>query len=121
MGSHDLEAELAARLRNAKSNLPGHPDGERIYETAIRPVMVGMREVAAHYAIRALFEPDGDNTRIYCNSAQSEAFHLETREHMRLATGRAQFSSEITYESGRFSFAALHMGDDDVVCRRASS
>jgi len=115
-GGGNLEAELLMRLGKASSNLPDHPDGERVYEKMIRPVMFGMREIAAQYALDALFEPDGNRARIYCNSAQRDAFHLEVRGHTRLATGRAQFRSEITREAAEFSFAALHVGADDLVC-----
>lgn len=35
---------------------------------------------------------------------------------MHLALGRAQFSSQITRESSRLSFAVLHMGDHNFAC-----
>ena len=114
-GDH-LEVEFLDRLRLAKSNLPEHQDGAQVYEKWVRPAMVGMAQVAAHYAISSLFETYRDRTQIYCYDAQREDFLIETEGKIHLAVGRAQFSSQITRESSRLSFAVLLMGDHNVVC-----
>jgi len=104
------------RLRLAKSNLPEHQDGAQIYEKWVKPAMVDMAHVAAHYAINSLFEPFLERTQVYCYDAQRADIHIETEGKMRLAIGRAEFSSRITRESSRLSFAVLHMGDHNFVC-----
>jgi hypothetical protein len=114
-GDH-LEVEFLDRLRLAKSNLPEHEDGAKIYEKWVKPAMIGMAQVAAHYAISSLFESYRDRAQIYCYDAQREDFHIEAEGKMHLAVGRAQFSSQITRESSRLSFAVLHMGDHNFVC-----
>jgi len=114
-GDH-LEAQFLDRLRLAKSNLPEHQDGAQIYEKWVKPAMVDMAHVAAHYAISSLFEPYRERTQIYCYHAQRADTHIETEGKMHLAVGRAEFSSRITRESSRLSFAVLHMGDHNFVC-----
>ena len=111
-----LESQFLDRLQLAKSNLPEHQDGAQIYNKWVKPAMIGMAQVAAHYAISSLFEAYRDRTQIYCYDAQREDFHIEAEGKMRLATGRAQFSSQITRESSQLSFAVLTMGDHNVVC-----
>jgi len=114
-GDH-LEAQFLERLRLAKSNLPEHQDGAQIYEKWVKPAMVDIAHVAAHYAINSLFEPFRERRQVYCYDAQRADIHIETEGKMRLAIGRAEFSSRITRESSRLSFAVLHMGDHNFVC-----
>ena len=45
------------KLSQAKSNIPEHRDGGRIYQKFVQPAFVDLRKVGAHYAIRSLFEP----------------------------------------------------------------
>jgi alpha-amylase/alpha-mannosidase (GH57 family) len=111
-----LESQFLDRLQLAKSNLLEHQDGAQIYNKWVKPAMIGMAQVAAHYAISSLFEAYRDRTQIYCYDAQREDFDIEAEGKMRLATGRAQFSSQITRESSQLSFAVLTMGDHNVVC-----
>jgi alpha-amylase/alpha-mannosidase (GH57 family) len=117
-----LEAQFLDRLRLAKSNLPEHQDGAQIYEKWVKPAMVDMAHVAAHYAINSLFEPYREGTQIYCYDAKRADIHIETEGKMHLEVGHAEFSSRITRESSQLSFAVLHMGDHNLVCgvRQAS-
>jgi alpha-amylase/alpha-mannosidase (GH57 family) len=114
-GNH-LENEFLDRLRAAKSNIPEHQDGAEIYSKWVKPAMIDMMQVAAHYAMSSLFESYREQNQIHCYEAQREDFHVETEGKLRLALGRAKFSSQTTRESSRLSFAALHMGDHNMVC-----
>jgi alpha-amylase/alpha-mannosidase (GH57 family) len=111
----ELEGEFLNRLRNAKSNLAEHGDGARIYEKWVRHARVDIPEVGGHYAISSLFEQYGDNTQVYCYEIDRQDFNLEAEGKMRLAVGRARFSSRITRESSELTFGALHMGDHNLV------
>lgn len=111
-----LEAQFLDHLRFAKSNLPQHQDGAQIYEKWVKPAMVDMAHVAAHYAINSLFEPYREGTQIYCYDAQRADIHIEPEGKMHLEVGHAEFSSRITRESSQLSFAVLHMGDHNFVC-----
>src|SRR5207248_11505179 len=53
----DLELGFLQKLAKAKSNLPTHEDGRKIYQTLIRPSIVDMQRVGSHYAVHGMFEP----------------------------------------------------------------
>jgi alpha-amylase/alpha-mannosidase (GH57 family) len=73
-----LGAQFLEPLRLAKSNLPEHQDSAQIYEKWVKPAMVDMTHVAAHYAISSLFESYREGTQIYCYDAQRTDIHIET-------------------------------------------
>jgi hypothetical protein len=76
--------------------------------------MAGVRDVAAHYAVRSLFESPSENSRVYSFDAKREAFHLEATPQMRMGVGRARFTSRVTQETAQLSFAAVQTGDRDI-------
>ncbi len=110
----NLEGQFVEHLRKAKSNIPENGDGGTIYEKWVRPAVVDMKKLAAHYAISSVFEPYDEHTRIYCYDAYREAYSANTAGKMRLAIGRARLASEITREAANFAFAVLHLGDHNV-------
>ena len=110
----EIESQFLEHLRQAKSNLPEHGDGAQIYEKWVKPASVDIEKLAGHYAISSLFENYGEKTGIYCYDVDREQYSLEAEGKLRLATGRARFSSEITRESASMSFGVLHLGDHNV-------
>jgi len=109
-----LEPAFLSRLAQAKSNLPEHGDGARIYEKFVKPAIVDIPRLAAHYAIRSVFEEYGDSARIYSYNAERSAYRRAEAGKLRLVTGRAKFTSRITSESATFGFGVLHLGDHNV-------
>jgi alpha-amylase/alpha-mannosidase (GH57 family) len=109
-----LEGQFLERLEKAKSNIPDHRDGRNIYEKFVKPAMVNLEKVGAHYAIRSLFEPYAEHDRIYCFAVDREEFKSSEAGKMKLAMGRAQFTSRITGETLLQSFGVLHFGDHNV-------
>jgi alpha-amylase/alpha-mannosidase (GH57 family) len=110
----EIEPQFLEHLRQAKSNLPEHGDGAQIYEKWVKPAAVNIEKLAGHYAISSLFENYGEKTGIYCYDVDREQYSLEAEGKLRLATGRARFSSEVTRESATMSFGVLHLGDHNV-------
>ena len=100
-----IEEEFVQHLAAAKSNLPEHGDGARIYEKWVKPAVVDIPRVAGHYAISSLFETYGDKTRIYCYEADRLRYSVDAEGKMRLATGAAKFKSAITGESAELAFS----------------
>jgi hypothetical protein len=109
-----LETQFLERLEKAKSNIPDHRDGRLIYEKFVKPAMVNLEKVGAHYAIRSLFEPYAEHDRIYCFAVDREEFKASEAGKMKLSLGRARFTSRITGESVLQSFGVLHFGDHNV-------
>jgi len=102
------------KLSQAKSNIPEHGDGGRIYQKFVQPAFVDLRKVAAHYAIRSLFEAYKPETHIYCYKVERQAtleLEKENTHAQKLAGGLARFTSEVTQESAILGFAAIECGD----------
>jgi alpha-amylase/alpha-mannosidase (GH57 family) len=109
-----LEAGFLERLEKAKSNVPEHKDGRMIYDKFVRPALVDLAKVGAHYAVSSLFEDYDRETRTYCYRVEREDYRLLTAGKARLALGRARVVSEITWESKTLSFGVLHLGDHNL-------
>jgi alpha-amylase/alpha-mannosidase (GH57 family) len=105
------EGEFLARLEQARSNIAEQGNGRQIYDRIVRPAMVDLSRVAAHYAISSLFEDHERESRVFSFDATSEDHSVASAGRARLAVGLARLTSRITRESGRFSYAVLHMGD----------
>ncbi len=111
-----LEDEFIGRLAAAKSNLPRWSDGARIYHRAVRPSVVTLPRVVAHYAISALFEPYAETARIFSYTVRRLETLREERSGNALAIGLVVAASSITGEEQRAAFAVLHLGGHDVQC-----
>lgn len=103
-----LEAGFLDRLQQAKSNLPEHQDGAQIYRKWVKPSIVGLEQVAAHYAISSLFETGAAK---YCYTIDPADYRTFASGKTQLAVGRAGVCSRITQECDNYTFAVLHMGD----------
>ncbi len=109
-----LEAELLRRLEAAKSNVPEHRDGRAIYESQVKPSMVDLAKVGAHYAVSAMFTNYADRARVHCYTAERDELWTSRAGRTRLLLGRVEIVSEVTRESARFSFGVLHLGDHNL-------
>ena len=110
----DVEPAFLERLSLAKSNLPEYGDGAQIYDKCVRPAVIDLPKVAAHYAIASVFEPSKELNRIYCYDVQREDYTVHEKGRKKLAIGRLRVSSAITSESALLSVAALHLGNQQV-------
>ena len=109
-----LEGEFLTRLALAKSNLAEHQDGRNIYEKFVKPAMVDLEKVGAHYAVSSLFENYGAETDVYCYNASREDFHLLSSGKARLALGRATIQSRVLSDAKNISFGVLHLGEHEI-------
>ncbi|MGH9367767.1 MAG: DUF3536 domain-containing protein, partial [Thermoanaerobaculia bacterium] len=109
-----FEERFLEALSVARSNRPGEGDGRRVYECHVRPARVDLPKVGGHYAVRSLFEPYAPEARVYCWEVDREDFRSAEAGKMKLAIGRARFTSQVTGESKRLVFGALHLGDHNV-------
>lgn len=108
------EQEFLELLSHAKSNLPEHKDGRHIFEKWVKPAMIDLKKVGAHYAIHSIFKPYAPQERINCFHVEVEDYQtLEAGKH-KLAIGRARISSAITQESQLLTFGVLHFGDHNL-------
>ncbi len=110
------EATFLERLERAQSNLPEHQDGRHVYEKFVKPAMVDLNTVGAHYAMSSLFEAYGEPANVYCYTLDREEYRLAEAGRTKLAVGRIRVTCKITRESARLSFGVLHMGDHNLNC-----
>ena len=114
MQGDDLEAQFCEKLREAKSNLPEHGDGEQIYKKWVVPAEVTMDKVVGHYAVSSLFESYADRTKIYCYGVDRLEHTIETEGRVRLGLGRVHVQSDITRDETTLSFGVIHLGDHHI-------
>jgi alpha-amylase/alpha-mannosidase (GH57 family) len=114
-----LEKGFTERLAEAKSNDPQWRDGRYIYDEAIRPMVVDLEQVVAHYAISCVFPRTGETSimerdRLFCYTIA----HLwETTLPYglgQLRLGRVRICSVLTEECEEAAYGLLHFGDQNV-------
>jgi alpha-amylase/alpha-mannosidase (GH57 family) len=110
----ELETGFLERLEPAKSNIPENGDGRLIYEKFVRPSMLDLEKVAAHYAISSLFTEYPQQTGIYCYFVEQEDYHSSEVGVAKLSLGRVRITSEITKETATLNFGAVHFGDQNL-------
>jgi len=109
-----LEAQFVQRLKAAKSNLPLEQDGAAVYDRRVRPMQVGLEQVAAHYAISSIFTNYPDEASVFCYTVRRIAYEAVSSGRVRLVMGQALISSRITEASETVAFAVLHFGDQNI-------
>jgi alpha-amylase/alpha-mannosidase (GH57 family) len=106
----DLEPQFLKRLAEARSNLRDLGDGAAIYNRWVKPAMVDLRKVGAHYAISSMF--DGDHVvPQFCYDVKSlDDRHVESGG-AKLTLGRIHVTSRITGESRELALAVVYLGE----------
>jgi len=112
----NLEPSFLKKLALATSNIAQHGNGQKIYEKWVRPAAVDLAKVGAHFAISSLFRDYQDLTELYSYEARRRFFQLREAGRSKLALGRVQITSKVTWESAEFDFAVLHFGDHNIAC-----
>ena len=109
-----MESRFLERLEACRSNFPEHKDGRRVYEKFVRPGMLDLQKVGAHYAVTSLFEPYEDLTRLFCYEVERKDFRSLHSGEARLAMGKVKITSAITQEQETYGYGVLHLGGHNV-------
>jgi alpha-amylase/alpha-mannosidase (GH57 family) len=107
----DLESGFAEKLAAARSNIPQHRDGRWIYQNFVKPAIVELETVGAHYALKSLFSPAGEVESVYCYDAVRQDEVRLTAGRAKALVGTATLTSRVTRESRPLAYAVLHLGD----------
>ncbi|HQE21813.1 MAG TPA: DUF3536 domain-containing protein [Thermosynergistes sp.] len=110
-----LEDGYLSILEKAPSNIKEVGNGRNAYERFVRPSQVDMLRVGAHFAISSLFEEEPEDVDVYCYTVQCDCLDKVKAGKLTLGTGRALFTSNVTFDEKKVAFAALHMGDQNVL------
>ncbi|MFL6464219.1 MAG: DUF3536 domain-containing protein [Bryobacteraceae bacterium] len=109
-----IEEQFIEKLALAKSNVPEYKDGGNIYRKYVKPAMVDLEKVGAHYSISSLFAPYGDRTDIFSYTVKRVDYHARDAGKLRMALGQARFTSKVTQECETLTFWVVHFGDHNV-------
>lgn len=111
----DLEEGFIKLLEYAPSNVAEFKDGAHIYRTMVKPSVVDLLRVGAHYAVSSLFEEYPSKLKMYCYTVKCEQYELKEAGRLRLALGHGWVYSNITGEKANICFTVLHLGDHNFI------
>jgi alpha-amylase/alpha-mannosidase (GH57 family) len=107
-----LERKFLKRLEAVPSNI--HDNARKVYELYVHPMKLDLMRVGVHYAVSSLFEDYSEETRIYCYRLQRELHRVYGSGRLRLAIGKTNLSSGLTWDNDTLSYAVLHLGDHNL-------
>lgn len=105
-----IENSLKIRLAKAKSNIPEHLNGAVIYNKFIKPAMIDFKKVAAHYAVRSIFEEYREDAEVYSYEVTKRDYQTLEAGIAKLAVGMVSVRSKTTEEDEDISFCVLYLG-----------
>jgi len=108
----DLEEEYIQRLEDAPSNVHLYKNGAGVYQIKVKPVILDLLRVGAHYAISALF--NGKEKNVYSYQILEDEIERIENGQLKMAIGYTSVCSEVTLEKEKICFAVLHLGGHNV-------
>ncbi len=110
----DFEPGFMERLERAHSNVASLGDGAHIYTTMVKPAILDLPKVAAHFAVSSLFDHHEERPSIYCYDVTVNDAQRFQSGRFRLDVGQARVCSRITQECGSFIYGVLHLGGHNI-------
>ncbi|WP_406699336.1 DUF3536 domain-containing protein [Singulisphaera sp. Ch08] len=109
----DFEGKFAQALKPALSNVPQFKTGRGVWDQIIRPAVVDLDRVLAHYAVSLIFPPRETNTRLYSFNLDVLDQEVRGRGASHLAVGRLRVRSDQTWDEAETAFVVIHYGGLD--------
>jgi alpha-amylase/alpha-mannosidase (GH57 family) len=111
----DFEPEFVIALARAPSNLARYRDGRGVWEHLVRPAVVDLERVIAHYAISLIYRPAGDGPqgRVYSFDLETLDLEVRSRGSGHLAVGRLEARSRRIGNQAEAQFVVIHFGGLD--------
>jgi len=110
-----IEESFLNLLEKVKSNIKNVGDAKNIYQRHVKPFVVDLFRVGAHYAVSSLFEKYPKETKIYCYTIRTEQSKQEEDDRLKLSIGYGTVQSDITLEETPIFFAGFHLGNHNVI------
>lgn len=117
VGSPPLEKKYRSFLEDAPSNIVKFGNGAYVYDNFVKPSVIDLNRVGAHFAISSLFDKNIDSSIIYSFSTKSITLSSHQRDKYLLSTGTVVLRSRSTLEESTLDFAALYLGECNCVCK----
>ena len=112
----DLEESFIKMLSEAKSNIKEKRDGGYIYKTEIKPNIVDLKRVAAHYSIDSIFHSPKKEEKLFCYVIKNDDYIQHSFAETSFITGKIEIESIITNEKKDIIFTVIHFGGHDFRC-----
>jgi alpha-amylase/alpha-mannosidase (GH57 family) len=116
LGGPRLESQLERRLAEAPTNVPAFRDGGVVWKRLIRPAVVDVRRVVAHYAIIGLLSPWPDEAAVHAYRVRRLDEAGDAYGGTPFRVGHVRVSSTVTGDVRDLMYAVLHFGGHDFVC-----
>jgi alpha-amylase/alpha-mannosidase (GH57 family) len=114
VGNRSFELGFLKILSEAKSNIPELENAAVAYEKFVKPAIVDLHRVGAHYAISSIFSEYPEKVHIYSYTTEAHSYDLQEAGKYKLAIGKALLRSNITREEHMVTFAVLYLGDHHI-------
>jgi len=108
------EEAFLQRLQEAWSNVPGCGNGRHVYERFIKPSMLDLVGVGAHYAISSMFGGYHGQDSVFCYRVALERSQVLESGKTKFACGVASLISDLTDTALRVGFGVVHFGDHNL-------
>ena len=109
----ELNAEFVERLAKAPSNV--HENGAVSYQKFVEPARVNLERVGMHFATASIFEQFPEKMTLFNYTTESEVIEKMVAGEQCLVVGRVSIRSRITRSRKHFSYAALHLGQQNII------
>ena len=104
----DIEASFLETLSEAESNQPEKGNGRDLYLNFVRPAIIDNLGIAAHYAMRSLFQDFPTRVDFYSRVIDRGDLQIVVRDDAKLILGNCSVMSKTTGESTDMDFAAIY-------------
>ena len=98
-------------LEKIPSNLPEYGNARTAYEKFVKPMELDMIRIGAHYAVSSLFEDYPTEADLYNFKTELKSQNYYESGNEKLVIGRAEFTSDITWEKVDITYAVMYMGN----------
>ncbi|HET8854737.1 MAG TPA: DUF3536 domain-containing protein [Salinimicrobium sp.] len=115
ISGNNLEPGFLERLTRIKSNLPEYKSAQDAYNKFVKPMVIDMIRIGAHYAVSSVFEEFPEKVSLYNFTAKVRTKHFYEAGKQKLVIGHTEFRSGITWEKINIAYAVLHLGNHHLV------
>lgn len=111
-----LEEEFMGLLEKIPSNVKEYGDAAVSYTKNVIPSRVGLDRVGMHIAVTALLEKEPEQfVSLFNYTIKNDSFEKIKAGNYSLMLGRTTVKSKITLSEKQFSFAAIYLGQHNII------
>jgi len=107
-----IEPQYLKDMEKAPSNV--FENGAKTYEMFVRPAEIDLLRVGAHYGISSIFEEYPEHAKLFCYDAISQVYEKTEAGRLKLAIGKTNIVSDVSWDERTISFAVVYFGDHNI-------